>query len=127
MRIVPHKSELGKGLKNEQNGWLFVVASLLSIALLLLMFSSARATRGEISPTELEESGETRILQVQRTAYAEILPGDSIGAAEQPNSVAQLHRSAPPAPAGASLSNRRSALKAALLHAMVSLGGASQR
>ncbi len=47
MRAFPHRSELGKGLKDEPNGLLFVIASLLSIALLLLMFSSAHAASHE--------------------------------------------------------------------------------
>ncbi len=51
MLTFPHKSELGRGLKGEPNGLLFVIASLLSIALLLLMFSSAHATRGETPQT----------------------------------------------------------------------------
>ncbi len=127
MRTVPHKSELGKGLKDEPTGWLFVIASLLSVALLLLMFSSARATRGEISSVDVEESGESVILQVPRPAYAEVAPDHSRGAAEQPNSVAAAHRSAPSRSADDSRPNRPSALKAALLHVMASLGDASHR
>jgi hypothetical protein len=126
MRMVPHKSELGRGLKNEPNGWLFVIASLLSVALLLLMFSSARATRGEIPPAEAEESRDAPTLQVPSLAYAEIAPEDAIGAAGQPNSVAAAHRSAPSRPADKAQSSRQSAL-AALLDVMAGLGGASNR
>jgi hypothetical protein len=124
MRMVPHKSELGKGLKDEPNGLLFAIATLVSVALLLLLFSSARATRAEIIPERAQESGTMPSLEVSGAAYAaERLNG----AVEQPNSVARMNSSPESGTRAGSDQGDENALRAAFLHVMASLGGADHR
>ena len=106
MRMVPRKSELGKGLKDEPNGLLFAIATLISVALLLLLFSSARATRAQsIDPPSVSDG--------------------RIGADEQPNSVVGAGRTAGFESDERAAQNDQSALRAALLRVMASLRDSS--
>ncbi len=123
MRLIPHRSELGKGLKDEPTGLLFAIATLLSIALLLLMFSSARATRAEIAPINADEFAVT---PVPRAAYASDASDGRIGASEQPISVARQHPWNRAESDGHPDAKNRGALRAAFLHVMASLGGSRE-
>jgi hypothetical protein len=119
MRTVPHKSELGKGLKDEPTGLLFIIASLVSIALLLLMVASAKATRAEISPEKVEKTATISIVQTSDVVGTQNGAERLNGVAEQPNSVARAHSR------NGSDTNQSDgdALRAAFLRVMASLGG----
>jgi hypothetical protein len=114
MRMVPHKSELGKGLKDEPNGLLFVIASLLSIALLLLMVASAKATRAEILPEKVDKPATISAVQASSAVCAQNGAERLNGAPEQPNSVVNGSGTGQP---------DDDALRAAFLRVMASLGG----